>query len=149
MKTYFCGVIVLVLIFFSACNIAAGSYPYAEIYEIEASEADVIRAVEAFKKENPTYLIPSTLNLKDGRKSLTDHWYHVYFYYNDNNEILNTWIRANGKDKVNFALVAINEGLTLGDGNWKYINQSYSVEENEFQKEKFRRLILKEIEAQL
>ena len=52
MKNIFC---LLVILFFVSCNLAPGSYPYAEIYEFQVSESRLISAVEKFKNENPKY----------------------------------------------------------------------------------------------
>ena len=64
-----------------SCNFAPGSYPYAERYEINCSEFDLINAVEKFKRDNPEYLVPTQTQLNDGRSDENDHLYHVYFYY--------------------------------------------------------------------
>jgi len=130
-----------------SCNFAPGSYPYAERYEISCSESDLINAVEKFKRDNPEYLVPSQTQLKDGRSDENDHWYHVYFYYKNDNEIVYTWIRKSNEQTTTLAFVAINNGLTLG--NWKDINKGFSKEGNKLQKEKFERLILNEIKKQI
>ena len=54
--------------------------------------------------------------LKDGRRNEKDHWYHVYFYYQQENEIVKTWVRSS-ESGTTFAFVGINSGLTLG--NWE------------------------------
>lgn len=126
-----------------SCSFAPGSYPYAERYEINCSESDLINAVHKFKEYNPEFNVPIQTQLKDGRRDGGDHWFHVYFYYVKENEIVKTWIRKTNKGTTTFAFVAINEGLTLG--NWKDINKDYSSNENKLQKEKFEKLILNEI----
>ena len=130
-----------------SCSLAPGSYPYAEKYEISCSESDLVNAIERFKDENPEYKIPNQTQLKDGRRDGNDHWYHIYFYYEKDNEIVKTWIRKSSEGTTIFAFVAINDGLTLG--KWKDINNSYPKKENKLQKEKFERLILSEIKKQL
>lgn len=130
-----------------SCNFAPGSYPYAERYEIKCDESDLINAVERFKGENPEYLVPAQTQLIDGRRDENDHWYHVYFYYRNDNEIVKTWIRKSGEKTTTFAFVGINNGLTLG--NWKEINKGYSNKDNKLQIEKFERLILNEIKKQI
>ncbi len=143
----FNAIILVFLCTLTSCNLAPGSYPNAELYEINSSEIGLIRAVENFKVEHPEYSVPAQVKLKDGRRNASDHWYHVYFYYEKENEIVKTWIRKSNKNMTTFAFVAINEGLTLG--NWKDINKSYSSKDNKLQKEKFERLILEKIKKQL
>lgn len=73
--------------------------------------------------------------------------YHVCFYYSKNNGIVKTWIRESGRGTTTFALVAINEGLTIG--KWRDLNKGYSKKESLLQKEKFEQLILNEIESKI
>lgn len=139
MKLYFIRTILLSL-FFCSCDLSPGSYPYAEVYEFDGiKEETLIEAVELFKYENPTYAVPKGLGLIDGRdESKIDHWYHLWFNYSGENQILYAWIRG---DK--FAFVSINQGTSLG--NWKSINQDFDDSRNRKEKEKFERLILNEI----
>ena len=124
---------------FTSCNFAPGSYPYAEIYEFEVSEDKLIEATNKFKIDNPDFYVPEYIGLIDGRsKDKTDHWYHIWFYYKKENQIIYTWIRGN---KV--AFISINEGAELG--NWKRVNKDFSRKENKEQKEKFEKLILNRI----
>jgi hypothetical protein len=110
-------------------------------------ESDLILAIEKFKMENPEFNLPSQAQLKDGVRDENDPWYHVYFYYESENEIVKTWVRKISDGGTTFAFVAINDGLTLG--KWKDINNGYSRKENKLQKEKFERLILNEIKKQI
>lgn len=127
-----------------SCNLAPGSYPYAEVYEFDLSEDDLINTIEQVKKENPEIdltidvQIPNggTIQLKDERK---DYWYSFYFYYPDKNEIVNTWTRSTFEGTSQFAFVSTNNGLILG--NWKNPS-SESTEE-------FERRILAKIKAKL
>lgn len=130
-----------------SCRLAPGSYPYAERYEINCSESDLILAIEKFKRDNPEFNLPSQVQLKDGRMDENDHWYHVYFYFEKENKIVKTWVRKVSEKTSTFALVAINDGLTLG--KWKDINSGYSKYENKLEKENFERLILNEIKKQI
>lgn len=132
---------------FVSCNLAPGSYPYAEQYEIQCEEADLIMAVKKFKAENSDYLVPSQLQIIDGRRDENDYWYHVYFYYKNENQLVQTWIRKSSKGKTTFAFVAINESLTLG--NWKNINKDFSNKENKIQKKKFENLLLNKIKVKI
>ncbi len=127
-----------------SCNIAAGSYPYAEGYDIDAKEDDVINAIDSFKKTHSTYDPPVETQLTDGQRDSNDHWYHVYFYYPDKDQLIKTWIRPGDKYKTTFAFVAVNQGLVIG--NWKRINRDFSDKENEEQKNLFEQRILKEVQ---
>lgn len=130
-------------------NFAPSSYPYAEEYEIDAKETEVIRAVENFKMGNPEYIIPIQVGLIDGRKNENgkQHWYHIYLFYKDENKIIYCWTRPSGKDKTTLAFVSINDGLVLG--NWKDINKDFSYFENREEKNKFETLILNRIKEEL
>ena len=123
-----------------ACNIGAGSFPYVEKYEFEMEETDLIEAINNFKKKNPQYNVPIELQLVDERDS---HWYHIYFYFPEENQILHTWTRSTKIGKTTFAYVSVNEGLTLG--NWKHINKDFSASENEKQKKLFEERIVKQL----
>lgn len=128
-------------------NFAPGSYPYTEEYEINASESVLIKSIEDFKIDNPKYNVPEYLGLKDGRFSNSEHWYHIYFYYPEENQIIHTWIRPIEKQKTTFALVSVNQGLALGQ--WKEINHDFNNSENKTEKEKFENRILKRINESL
>ena len=127
-----------------SCNLAPGSYPYAEVYEFNLSEDELINTIEQVKQENPEInltidvRIPNggTAQLHDERK---DHWYSFYFYYPDKNEIVKTWTRSTFEGTSQFAFVSTNNGLTLG--NWK--NPSSETTEE------FERRILAKIKAKL
>lgn len=130
-----------------ACNLSAGSYPYAERYEIKCNESELIKAVTKFKRQHPECIVPERIQLKDGRGDEKDYWYHVYFYSKDDNEIIYTWIRTSNETATTFAFVSINKGLVLG--KWKDINKDFSKRDNTLQKQKFERLILDGIKKEL
>ncbi len=131
----------LIALFFilTSCNFAPGSYPYAEIYELEVSEDKIIEAVKKFKIENNEFCVPENVGLIDGRsKDKNDHWYHIWFYSKKENQIIYTWIRGN-----KLAFISVNASLELG--NWKRINKDFSRKENKAQIAKFEKLILNKI----
>ena len=109
------------------CNIGAGSYSYAETYNIPASEQKVIEAVNDFKAQHPEIVVPIS-GVNDGRIDSSDHWYHIYFYLPKANKIVYCWTRPENKNETTFAIVGVNEGLKLG--NWKYVNKDFSSSEN-------------------
>ncbi|WP_264536245.1 hypothetical protein [Flavobacterium sp. N1736] len=128
---------------FASCNFASGSYPYAEVYEFDVPEDKLIGAVSEFKINNPDFIVPENIGLVDGRsKDKTDHWYHIWFYYKKENQIIYTWIRGN-----EFAFIAVNEGTELG--NWKDINKDFNCSENKEEKKKFEERILSKIKEKL
>jgi hypothetical protein len=130
------------------CDFAPGSYPYAEHYELNISEDFAIKTVQNFKKNNPQFNVPEKTQLDDGRGGNDGgHWYHVYFYYPKENQIIHTWIRSEEKGKITFGFVGVNAGLTLG--NWKEINKDFSYPENALQKKKFEERILNPIKSSL
>lgn len=140
----------LLIVFLSkiiACNIAAGSYSDAEEYEINVNESTLIEAIQNFKKNNPQYNVPKQIQLQDGRNDDKDHWYHIYFYYPEENQIIYTWTRPADNGKTTFAFVSINQGLTLG--KWKDINKDFSSTENKELKKKFEERILNKVKEKL
>ncbi len=135
--------IIFISLLLTSCNIASGSYSNAEIYEFAVSENILIETVEKFKIENPDFIVPKSIELIDGRsQDKTDHWFHIWFYYKKENQIIYTWIRDN-----KFALIAVNKGTELG--NWKSINKDFSFSENKKEKEKFEERILNKIKEKL
>lgn len=147
-------VVISVLLKAMACNIAAGSYPYAEVYELDYSEEQVKIAINDFKEEYNDYLVPRVTIKNQDAGYLTDkpignpsHWHGLYFYYKDENKIIHAWTRSIGKNKTKFGFVGINEGLDLG--NWKLINKDFSRSENKAEKKKFEERILNKIKEKL
>lgn len=141
--------VLIILSNITACNISAGSYPDAERYELNVNEASLIKAIQDFKKNNPQYIVPEQTQLIDGRddNDRNDHWYHVYFYYPEENQIIYTWTRPAENGKTTFAFVSINEGLRLG--KWKDINKDFSRSENKAELKKFEERILNKIKEKL
>ena len=142
--------VLVFLISITACNIAPGSYPYAETYELNSSEEQVKTAINKFKQEHPEYVVPKVTidgkaawDLIDEQSKDPNHWYIVYFYFPEENKIILTWTRPTEKGKTTFAFVSINEGLTLG--NWKMINKDFTRSGNKEEKKKFEERILNKI----
>lgn len=130
-----------------SCIISSGSYPYAEKYKFKIKETELVKIIVKFKNDNPDYCVPKEIQLVDGKKDSNDYWYHIYFYYKYENRIVYTWVRQYDAAYCEFAFVAINTGLTLG--NWKDINHDFSSDENKLEKEKFERLILNQIKLKI
>ena len=135
---------------YSCSSVAGGSYPYAETYKLKFSEQKVIDAIKMFKNDHPELLVPKvqienkgSFVVTDEREDSSSHWYHFYFYYKNENQIINTWTRPETDQITTLAFVGINDGLNLG--NWKYINRDFSAVENEKVKKQFRDRILDSI----
>jgi len=146
------GTAIIGFLFFSligtiSCNIAAGSYAYAEVYKLKVTESELVSIIQEFKKNNPDYCVPDEVQVKDGRSDKNDHWYHIYFYYKEENKIVYTWVRQFDRETTDFAFVALNNGLTLG--NWKDINNDFSRKENKLEKAKFEQRILNKIKLKI
>jgi len=133
-------VIGIAIIIYGAKLLSPGSYSDAEKFELPINELNLITVIEKFKNEHPEYKVPDQVKLTDGRSNPQDHWYHVYFYYQQENQIIYAWIRSSGKQKSTLALVSINNGLELG--KWKDVNKDLSESENKEQIEKFENRIL-------
>ena len=135
--------------------LAPGSYPFAEIYEINAPEKDVIDAIQQFKTLHPEFKVPKVTIQNKGSFDLTEsegreensHWYFNYFYHTKENQILFTWTRPQTKNKTDFAFVSIGDGLDLG--HWKDINNDLGFFENKRIKKEFEERILEQIKSLL
>jgi hypothetical protein len=131
--------------------ISPGSYPYAEIYELNFPEKKVIDAINKFKKLHPEMIVPKVtvegrgsfdMTESEGRKE-NSHWYFIYFYYQKENQIVSTWTRSSQKESTSFAFVALNNGLNIG--NWKDINNDFNSSENQQLKKDFEKRILEPV----
>ncbi|PZP44361.1 MAG: hypothetical protein DI598_14605 [Pseudopedobacter saltans] len=131
--------------YFCARLLAPGSYPYTETYEFNIPEGKLLKIIKNFKNDHQELMVP--IDLEDGRKDSSDYWYHIYFYDKATDNIFYTWTRPSEKNKTTFALVAINNGLSLG--NWKEINKDFSSNENKKIKEYFKRIILDSIKMRI
>ena len=135
----------LIGFYFLSRLFAPGSYAYAETYELNFSETEVINAINKLKTDNPELIVP--ICLKDGRHDTTDHWFHTYFYYKDKNEIIYCWTRPTNKTKTTFAFVSVNTGLELG--HWKTVNHDFGIFENKQIKKEFETRILQKLKSEL
>lgn len=126
---------------------SAGSYAYAETYEFNTTEAELIKAVETLKKNNPKYLVPKVTINQQGQHDLLDERtengnFSCYFFDRQKNRIYKTSIYDDKlKSKIRFT--AINEGLNIG--NWKDINKDFSYSESEIIKKEFEENFLNPI----
>jgi hypothetical protein len=141
----------MIAIYYFGWSFAPGSYARAEIYVINLPEQELIDIIKEIKVENQELTLPQQMQdvLKDGRlgREKIDFWYHIYFYYPNKNQIVNTWTRPKTKTSTSFAFVGINQGLTLG--NWKDVNESIFWWKNRPMKNEFERRILSKIEMKI
>lgn len=143
-KHYF--IIILMVLITASCDMfLAGSYPYTEDYEIPMSEDMTIKAIQNFKKQNPQYCVPDSLNIVDGRddNNANEYWYHVWFYYPKEQQIVYAWTRPLTKKSTTFGFVGVIEDLKMW--HFKRINKDFDSEEDEAQKKKFEERIVKKI----
>jgi hypothetical protein len=145
---------VLVFSFYKLLNVAnTVSYPYGEEYRISAAEKDVVVAVNTFKSRHPEFKVPDSLlmpggrmgQLIDGPRGKGDYWYHAYFYYPKEKQVIKTWLKPVDSSHTIFAFDAVNQGLTIG--NWRGVNKDYNHDESMRIKDLFEQRILSEIRS--
>lgn len=140
-KTSFLILFLFLIPFFSivSCSkIAAGSYPYAELYELNYPQDQVLKAIESIKTKNPDLKVSE--NLTDTNSS--DHWHHEWFTLGNN--MIQTWTRSANKNKTTFALVGVG---TIG--NWRRVNYDLSSDEDDKIKNQFQESILDKVKEEL
>lgn len=74
-----------------------GSYPYAEIYELNYTEEEVINVIAKLKASDTDLIVSKVTiqsrgqsDLHDGKEGISDYGYKFYFYDKGRNEILFT-----------------------------------------------------------
>jgi len=139
----------IVILFYTAYEfanlMAPGSYPYAERYELNIPDSELVKKIIRLKANNPELIVPVSTGLRDGKASNNDLWYHIYFYYPTENEILYTWVRSASPEKSILALVSVCEGTDIYSNKWKDINKDFTVTENIDQKTKFKERIINKL----
>jgi len=131
--------------------LSPGSYPNAEIYELNYPEGKVIEATHQLKILHPEMVVPKVTIKNSGSYDLAESegrkdnslWYTIYFYYPKENQIVFTWTRPSQKGTTSFAFVALNNGLDIG--NWKDINDDFNSSENRQLKKDFEARILEPV----
>ncbi|MEP2025581.1 hypothetical protein [Reichenbachiella sp.] len=127
----------------NSCNYSPGSYPYAERYEIDMSEDELIDRLKTHKELHPELKLPAGVNMKDGKRNNVDHWHHFYFYRKESDQVVKTWVRRIDEERSTFALVALfdrsfQHGL-------KFFNKDFDDEENEILINRFEEELLTNI----
>jgi len=131
------------LLYYIAESFSPGSYGDAYTYELPIPEKELIRVIKEFKKENPEFSVNSQTQLLDHRNN---HWYVIYFYYPQEDEIIYTWTRPSGKDKTTFALVSVNDGKMT---KWKDVKKDLTSTKSKEQIMRFENLILEKIKEKI
>jgi hypothetical protein len=121
-----------------------GNFGNAERFQINIGEEQLIEFIEEFKRDNPEHRVPSHVQLLDHRNN---HWYVIYFYYPQENEIILTWTRPASKDRTTFALVSVSNVASLG--TWADINKDLTPMESRAQIDRFEQLILSDIRKRI
>ena len=142
---------ILLLFYYGAWLLGPGAYPNAEYYEFDVSEDSLITMIQIMKRENPEFVLPESIRmpngglitLNDGRSDSTSHWYKIYFYYPDKEQILLTWTRPNFNGKTTFAFAGINSFKE--EWRWKAPNESFWWWKNQPNIVEFEKRILQNI----
>lgn len=141
---FFIVALVAYLLYYISESFSPGSYGNAETYELNVDETELIELIERFKEDNPQFKVPTQTQLSDHKN---DHWYVIYFYYPEENEIIYTWTRPSGKGATTWALVSVNNGQM--DGGWRDINKGLNSAENKVQINRFENLILEKVKEKI
>lgn len=146
-------ILVLGIMYLGRGLLAVGSYPYAQHYELNAAEDDVIKAVKQFRTKHPETKVPYTtingqpaesLSMEEGRRD-SSYWYAFYFYFPSQNEVFLTLTRPSENGKTDFSLVSVNKTLDLP--HWKTVNEDFNSSENKRVKSQFE-AILKQLKIE-
>ncbi len=120
----------------------AGSYPFAETWDLYAKEKDVIQAIDELKKEN--------LNIKPPNDSSYDYsyWHFIDFFYADTRQTVHTWIRP-GSDSIGTTIAFVSLSGPDIKGADKLINKDFWYLSNKREISKFKQCILDKLEEKL
>ncbi len=133
------ALLILFLLFQGVRYLSPGSYAFAEIYEFNTTDTQLINRIEDYKANNPQFKVPIN-NLVDGKEDSNDYWYHIYFYYPKDNEIIYFWVRQSIVGKTKIGLVSFNKGLH--SGSWTEVNDNDDKIENSEVKKIFQQQVL-------
>ncbi|MCL9805475.1 hypothetical protein NAT51_08075 [Flavobacterium amniphilum] len=137
-QLYLFFILILSISFSNCSQIAAGSYPYAELYKLDYPESKVIKAIQAVKAKNLDLQVTEDLTDTDS----TDYWHNEWFMVE--NQLIKTWTRPSEKNKTTFALVCVGTF-----GNCRQVNNELSSSEDSEIKEQFQELVLDRVKIEL
>lgn len=135
--------VLLLSIILVSCNVSPGVYSNAECYNVKMSKDSLIKEVKLFKEKNAEFNLPEGVKFEEGITDFTG-LYYFYFYFEDVNVILLSWIRENTFESSTFAIVSIQDCKGC---MWKDVNDDLSKNENEFYKEVFENRILSKVSS--
>jgi hypothetical protein len=120
----------------------AGSYPFVESWTINATEADVIKAIGKIKAEHRELRPPRDSSFRDS------YWYYVDFYYSDSKEVAHAWTREdlNGITTT-IAFVSLSKLNDQDDS--RLINRDFWYIANRIEINKFKKKIIDKIREKL
>jgi len=146
--------IVTLLFFYVGYLFSPGSYPFSEKYELNVSDEKLIELIQDIKVKHPEICVPENVyignnpfHLTDGDRDKYGNYYHVYFYFQEEQQIIHTIIGGNKHNSI-IRFYAVNDGLILG--RWKEINSEFwGSAENDNIKLKFEERILSKIKVSI
>ena len=124
----------------------AGSYPFVETWEIQASEEQVLAAIRALSKIDPSFQAPGR-DVIESRDSLDmqAYWTHLHLYYTDTQEHVQAWTRAKDGGRVTtVALVSLRDAAGT-----RLIHRDYGYWENKKEVRRFESVVVRQIKEQL
>ncbi len=137
------------LLMYLAWSFGPGGYPRAEVYEFAIPEDSLIQIIYEAKEENQNIKIPNELIepiFNEGRKDSTDHYYHVFFYYPDKNQVVKTATRKDGKRKSTLMFIYIYD---LETRSWIQVNEYFWWWKNKPLLDEFEKRILSKIQEKV
>ena len=117
----------------------AGSYPFAESWNIAAIEEDVIKAIKELKNENPN------LRPQNDTSFRNSYWFYVDFNYADTKQIVHTWTRP-GRNEFTTDLTFVSLSSSNENEEDKLINRDFWYWSNRQEINKFKSQIVDKIE---
>ncbi len=117
----------------------AGSYPYAEAWNIAAKEDDVIKAIKELKNKNPNF---SPQNDTSFRNS---YWFYTDFNYPDTKQTVHVWTRP-GKNEFTTDIAFISLSSLDKNEEDKLINKDFWYWSNKREIHKFKNQIIDKLE---
>lgn len=126
----------------------AGSYPFVETWNFNATEVEVLSAIVELKTAHPELQPPRQERLFWPRSAEpNDYWLHIEFYYPDTKEIVYTWTRPEF-DTLNTTFAFVSLG-SIARGENKMINRDFWYLANKHQIKKFKTTFVDRIQAKI
>lgn len=120
----------------------AGSYPFAESWIIPATQSQVVAAIVALKRAQPSLIPPHDASAQ------YVYWYYIRFRYPDTGQLVSTWLSPTAdSSQTKFAFVSLSE--PKDSTSYRLINRDFWYLENKLQIRKFEAQILAGVRAHL